>query len=80
MTMSEREADSDQRATTALRCFACNRTIKRLAPRCADTRDGQWVYVGEECSKLVERAGEEGWQPPKGGPRLYPMPPAGGKA
>lgn len=57
------------------RCFACGRTLG-AKPMLVDTRDGQTVYVGRECAKLVVAAGDAGYQPPKGGPRLYPMPEA----
>ena len=56
------------------RCFACDRIIREEKPAIADTRDGQGVYVGNECLKKILRAGESGYQPPKGGPKLYPMP------
>lgn len=39
-----------------------------------DTRDGQTVFVGSECFKLIKKAGESGYQPPKGGPRLWCIP------
>ena len=54
------------------RCYACDRRVNR--PTLADTRDGQTVYVGSECFKLIKRSGDTGWQPPKGGPRLYLIP------
>lgn len=54
-------------------CFACGRVIRHKVPFKADTRDAQIVYVGPECFKLVAAAGEAGYQPPKGGPRLYPV-------
>lgn len=54
------------------RCFACDRPLGKTS-REVDTRDAQTVYVGSECFKLVQAAGEAGYQPPKGGPRLYPM-------
>ena len=60
--------------TSTYRCFACDRVIRRKEPLRADTRDDQWVYVGNECAKNVEQAGNAGWQPSRGGPRLYPMP------
>ncbi len=41
------------------------------SPRLFDTRDGQLVFVGRECFKLIKQAGEHGYQPPQGGPRLY---------
>ena len=56
------------------RCFACDRKLGRN-PCLADTRDAQIVYVGTECYKLIKAAGEAGYQPPKGGPRLYRIPP-----
>lgn len=52
------------------KCFACDRKLGRN-PRRADTREDQWVFVGSECYKLIRVAGEAGWQPPLGGPRLY---------
>lgn len=55
------------------KCFACDRAIKRKQPLEADTRDGQTVFVGAECHRLIVAAGDAGYQPPKGGPRLYPL-------
>ena len=52
------------------RCFACGRPLG-ANPRLADTRDGQTAYVGSECWGRIVAAGEVGWQPPRGGPRLY---------
>ena len=52
------------------RCFACNRPLSPF-PKMAVTRDGQHVYVGENCHKLIIKAGAEGYQPPLGGPKLY---------
>lgn len=54
------------------RCFACNRKLGKN-PQQADTRDSQVVLVGSECYRLIVEAGELGYQPPKGGPRLYPI-------
>ena len=54
------------------KCFACGRKLG-TAPKLVDTRDGQMVYVGSECGKEIDRAGYVGYQPPKGGPRLYPI-------
>ncbi len=54
-------------------CFACGRKLGKKPGR-VDTRDDQSVFVGRECFKLVMAAGEKGYQPPKGGPRLYPIP------
>lgn len=52
------------------KCFACDRPLGE-SPARVDTRDGQTVFVGHECYVLVANAGEAGYQPPKGGPRLY---------
>lgn len=55
------------------RCFACDKKLGR-SPKRADTRDAQTVFVGRECYARITAAGESGYQPPKGGPRLYPLP------
>jgi len=55
------------------RCFACGRKLGKR-PHMVDTRDAQLVFVGVECFRLVQRA-ENGYQPPSGGPRLWPLPP-----
>jgi hypothetical protein len=55
------------------RCFACGRLIQRPDPHRADTRDDQIVFVGPECYRMVVAAGEAGYQPPLGGPRLFPV-------
>ena len=59
------------------KCFACDRPLGKNPAR-VDTRDAQTVYVGSECAKLVAAAGDAGYQPPRGGPRLYPITKAGG--
>ena len=55
------------------RCFACDRPITGT-PRLADTRDDQIVYVGPDCYRQIVATGEDGYQPAKGGPKLYPAP------
>ncbi len=57
------------------RCFACERELKRFRHE-AMTADGQRVLVGPECNGWIARNAESGYQPPLGGPRLYPMPAA----
>lgn len=52
------------------KCFACGRKLGK-SPKLADTRDDQKVFVGSECFKMIQKAGESGYQPPGGGPRLY---------
>ena len=51
-------------------CFACDKTLGKQR-KLIDTRDAQTAYVGSECYKLIKRAGELGYQPPSGGPKLY---------
>jgi hypothetical protein len=66
-----------QRSATSLappppeRCFACGRVIHSRPTRRADTRDGQVVFVGPECARRIDDAGDVGYQPPLGGPRLW---------
>ncbi len=50
-------------------CFACGKGTSK--PQLADTRDGQIVRVGRECHVLIREAGAAGYQPPRGGPRLW---------
>ena len=52
------------------KCFACGHVIGQHAA-IVDTRDGQIVRVGRSCYRLIARAGERGYKPPKGGPRLW---------
>jgi hypothetical protein len=52
------------------RCFACDKKLGKN-PALADTRDDQLVFVGTECYKYIKAAGELGYQPPKGGPKLW---------
>ena len=60
--------------TTQKRCFACDRLLGRR-PAVVDTLEDQRVYIGRECYKKVLNAGKLGYQPPKGGPKLYPLTP-----
>lgn len=48
-------------------CFACGRKLGKN-PHLVACIDEQIVHVGSECFKLI---GPTGWQPPKGGPRLF---------
>lgn len=57
-----------------LNCFACGKAIKSsTTANLVDTRDAQTVFVGPDCYKKVVTAGEQGYQSPKGGPKLYPL-------
>lgn len=58
-------------------CFACGKPMRHESHQHeVDTRDDQKVLVGPDCFKHVKRAGEAGYQPPTGGPRLYLLPEA----
>lgn len=52
------------------KCFACGRPLGR-SPALVDTRDGQKVFVGRSCARLIDKAGDAGYDPPQGGPTLY---------
>ena len=54
------------------KCFVCGRRLGKNPCR-VDTLEDQWVFIGSECYRFVKSAGETGYQPPKGGPRLYPL-------
>lgn len=51
-------------------CFACDKIINK-SPEKVFCKDAQWVYVGPECFRKIAQANSPGYQPPKGGPRLY---------
>ena len=59
-----------------LKCFACDRVLKK--PHAVYTADdgGQRQFVGPECFQHVVAAGHAGYRPPLGGPRLYAARPA----
>lgn len=54
------------------KCFACDRQIK-TTPRVLTCLDEQTVHVGRCCFAKAENAWLDGYQPPKGGPRLYTL-------
>lgn len=51
-------------------CFACGKRMARSG-YLVGCKDDQTVFVGPECLRHIKEAGENGYQPPKGGPRLY---------
>ncbi len=57
--------------TSQDKCFACGRQLNTCC--LVDTRDGQEVFVGKECYRKIMAAGDAGYQPPQGGPKLYPI-------
>lgn len=52
------------------KCFACGRPLSPF-PHSVATCDGQRVYVGTSCFRLIAKSGADGYQPALGGPRLY---------
>ena len=66
-----KQASGDARLTPSLliRCYACDKPSEDN--QLVDTRDGQTVFVGPVCYSKIKKAGERGYQPPLGGPRLW---------
>jgi len=54
---------------TTEKCFACDKPLPK-SRTLVMTTDWQRVYVGPDCYRKVAKAGEDGYQPPLGGPRL----------
>lgn len=63
-----------RRGTDTTKCFACDKILTgaRQYVR-AETSDGQRVLVGRECFRKIKDAGDQGYQPPLGGPKLFPL-------
>jgi hypothetical protein len=55
----------------ATKCFACDKPMRSGQYAVADTRDDQLVWVGPDCLRKIKASGENGYQPPMGGPRLW---------
>jgi hypothetical protein len=53
------------------RCYACDKHLGRSRPNEVYTSDGQMQWVGSICYTVIKKAGLSGYQPPKGGPRLF---------
>lgn len=51
--------------------YACGATLTEEQAHRVWTLDGNPVDAGKACYRRIRDAGEAGWQPPKGGPRLY---------
>lgn len=51
-------------------CFSCGKKLGKK-PATVTCEDEQDVRVGSECFKLIQAAGIVGYQPPKGGPKLF---------
>lgn len=56
----------------ARKCFACDRVMRGHSFYLAVTHDNQQLLqVGGECWKKIWAAGKDGYQPARGGPRLF---------
>ena len=58
-----------------MKCYACDKAMQEfLTSRVftVETEDGQHQRVGPDCFERIRSAGVLGYQPPLGGPRLYP--------
>lgn len=53
------------------RCFACDRLLGTKKPHEVFTSDPQMQWVGPDCYRKVVATGMNGYQPPKGGPKLF---------
>jgi hypothetical protein len=54
------------------KCFACGKPLRTpsRSPVVVTADLAQGVQVGPDCFKQIQAAGDAGYQPPKGGPRL----------
>lgn len=55
-------------------CYACGRTVDMKGATRAvvlEDDDGQHVFVGPRCFEHIRQAGTAGFQPARGGPRLF---------
>lgn len=54
------------------RCFACNKALAHSSVHKVQVAgELTIVFVGPDCFERINRAGDEGYQPPLGGPRLH---------
>jgi hypothetical protein len=60
-----------EKATNNGQCFACGKPFGAKQPKEVFTSDPQMQHVGPECFRKIRAAGNEGYQPPLGGPRLW---------
>jgi hypothetical protein len=54
-----------------IKCYACNRDLIPMDKHTVYTADDQQQFVGPDCYKRIRKAGNKGFQPKLGGPRLY---------
>ncbi len=58
-----------------IKCFACGKKLTEdHHHHIVDTRDDQMVIVGSSCYENIKKSGEDGYQPPRGGPKLWRVP------
>lgn len=61
---------ANDNGAAAARCFACGARLT-ASRRLVTCEDDQTVHVGPERWRKIRGGDTSGWQPPKGGPRLY---------
>lgn len=52
-------------------CFACGRPMRGKSYPAQVEREDTVVHVGPDCASHIKAAGNAGYQPPLGGPRLF---------
>lgn len=63
-------AIEDRSSGDAAPCFACGKLIRGTPHKARSRDDDQNVFVGPDCYAHITKAGNTGYQPPKGGPVL----------
>lgn len=55
------------------KCYACDRMLLTSIweKKPVFTEDGQKQFVGHNCYEKIKASGQNGFQPPIGGPRLF---------
>lgn len=61
----------DVRRLNVAACFACGQRLRSWQAAYMEDDDQQAQPVGSDCFRHIIQGGAQGWQPPKGGPRLY---------
>ncbi len=67
MTTAFTSSSSNHKITLS-RCYACDKLGASYLVACIDD---QTVFVGADCFRKIKKAGAIGYQPQKGGPRLF---------
>lgn len=52
-------------------CYCCGKKTANPYQAFCEDDNGQEQLVGRDCYKQIKAANSEGWQPPRGGPRMF---------